>query len=116
MHDLMFTKEIVAALKNKQKSIPEGSKITSVNASLSPLSHVKPETLAETFRTTAKGTEFEKTALSIKVLPLGIKCRSCKHGFSIDRPTVKCPKCNSADLDIVNTREFTVDSVEVSKI
>lgn len=116
MHDLMFTKEIISALKDKSKTLPKGSKITAVTAALSPLSHVKSETLTETFRTTVKGTEFDKIALKINVLKLGIKCRACKQGFSVDKPVMRCPSCNSADMDIIYNREFAVESVEVSKI
>ena len=116
MHDLTFTKEIIRALEDKLNTIPKGHKITAVNASISPLSHVKPDTLAGTFRAMTKGTKFEKTALKIKVLKLGIKCRSCNKEFATDKPIMVCPGCNSADLDIVYNKEFVVESVEVSKI
>jgi len=114
MHDLMFTKDILNALNNKLKTLPKGSKITAVNAALSPLSHVKPETLTETFMATTKGTGFENIALNIKVLKLGIKCRSCGQVFHIDKPVMRCPKCNSADMDITHDKEFLVESIEVS--
>jgi len=116
MHDLMFAKEIIGALNNELNSVTKGSKITAVNVSLSPLSHVKPETLAETFKATVKGTGFEKITLSIKVLPLGIKCRACKHSFMVDKPTTRCIKCNDSDLDIVYNKEFLVDSIQVQKV
>jgi len=114
MHDLMFTKEIISALSSKLKTLPNGSKITAVKAALSPLSHVKPETLIETYTAMVKDTEFENIALNITVLKLGIKCRSCKQEFLVDKPTMKCPVCNSADMDIVYNKEFVVESVEVS--
>lgn len=112
----MFTKEILIAIKNKLSSLPKDLKITAVNVALSPLSHVKPETLTETFTATTKSTEFEKITLHIKVLQLGIKCRSCKQGFMIDKPVMRCSSCNSADLDIVYNREFVVESIETAKI
>ncbi len=111
MHDLMFTKEIISALKNKLSAVPKGTKITSVNASLSPLSHVKPETLVETFGAMIKDTEFDGVILNVKVLPLEIKCRACDHRFKVDKPTTKCNKCNTSDLDILYSKEFTVDSI-----
>jgi hydrogenase nickel incorporation protein HypA/HybF len=116
MHDLMFTKEILSALNDKINTIPKGSKIVAVNAALSPLSHVKPETLTETFKTMTKGTKFENVAINIKTLQLEIKCRSCKHTFAVDKPTTKCIKCNDSDLDIVYNKEFLVDSIEIEKI
>lgn len=112
----MFTKEIICALKDKQSDIAKGAVITAVNASLSLLSHVKPETLIETFKTMVKGTEFEKIVLNITVLKLGIKCRSCKYGFLVDRPLMRCSVCNSTDMDIIYSREFLVESIEISEI
>lgn len=113
MHDLMFTKEIMSALNDKLNELTKGSKIIAVNAAISPLSHVTPETLMETFKVTVKGTDFENVILKIKVLQLGIHCRACKQSFMVDKPTTKCIKCNSGDLDIVYNKEFAVESVEV---
>lgn len=115
MHDLTFTKEIIDALNARQNGLPDGSRITSVNAALSLLSHVKPETLTETFKTMTKGTEFAKVALNIKALKLEIICRTCKHSFHIDKPTTKCVKCNGSDLDIVFNKEFVINSINVEK-
>ena len=115
MHDLTFTKEILSALNDRLNTIPKGSRIVAVNASLSPLSHVKPETLTETFKAMTNGTEFKDVTLNIKVLQLEIKCRSCKHNFRVDRPTTSCIKCNDSDLDIVFNKEFLVDSIEIEK-
>ncbi|MFH1190057.1 MAG: hydrogenase maturation nickel metallochaperone HypA [Candidatus Omnitrophota bacterium] len=116
MHDLTFAKEIITALNTRKNSLPNGSRITSVNAALSPLSHVKPETLTETFRAMAKDTEFGDVALNIKTLGLEIRCRACKHSFFVDKPTTRCVKCNDSDLDIVFNREFSVDSIDIEKI
>jgi len=115
MHDLMFTKELINALNSKLKTLPKDSKIIAINASLSPLSHVKPETLTETFRAMTSGTELNNIALNIKVLGLEIKCRTCKYNFHVDRPTTECVKCGSSDLDIVFNKEFIIDFVESSE-
>jgi len=116
MHDLMFTKEILSALNDKLITIPKGSKIAAVNAALSPLSHVKPETLTETFKAMIRGTKFENTALNIKALQLEIRCRACKHSFFIDKPTTRCVKCDDSDLDIIYNREFLVNSIQVEEV
>jgi hydrogenase nickel incorporation protein HypA/HybF len=106
----MFTKEILAAIKKKLSSEPIDTQIKAVSASLSPLSHVRPDTLAVTFNTMIKGTEFERIKLNLKILPLEIKCRACNHRTSIDKPIDACPKCHSSDLDILHSKEFAVDS------
>ena len=115
MHDLTFSKEIIDAINDKSRTLPSGIKITAVNASLSLISHVKPETLKETFSVMVKGTPLEKISLNITIMKLSVKCRSCKNEFAVIKPVTECPKCNSADLDIVYSKEFAVDSVEVTE-
>ena len=115
MHDLSFTKEIIGVLNYKLKTIPKGSKITAVNVSLSPLSHVKPKGLTETFKAMVNGTGFENIALNIKPLGLKIRCRACKDSFLVNEPTTRCLKCDSPDLDIIYDKEFLVDSIEAEE-
>lgn len=115
MHDISFCKEILSALDNKSKDLEAGSAITAVNASLSPLSHVKPETLRETFKAMAKDTPYAGIDLTISTLKLGLKCASCNKDFGVDKPTFECPECHGRDLQIVNQAEFSVDSIEVAK-
>jgi len=115
MHDLTFAKEIINAVNERLKGLEKGHRIAAVNASLSPLSHVKPETLKETFSALVKGTNIEYVDLKIKALKLGMKCASCQEKFTVDKPTFLCPKCHSKDIAISHSNEFRVDSVEVEK-
>lgn len=115
MHDLTFAQEILNVLSERSNSLDKGTKIKAVNASLSPLSHVKPETLKETFTAVSKETQFNKIKLIIKPLELRIKCQVCRHSFSTAKPITACPKCDSADLDIAYSKEFSIDSIEVEK-
>lgn len=115
MHDLTFSKEIISFLIQKANSLDKGLKITAVNVSLSKLSHVTPETLKEAFSAISKDTPFSGIELNIKILGIGIKCGSCKEGFVVDKPTMVCPSCHSSDLNIIYSREFNIESIEVAK-
>ena len=116
MHDLTYAKEIITAVTDKMKTLGQDTQISAINAAVSPLSHVKPETLKETFAALVKGTPLEHLTLNVNPLKLGIKCGSCKEDFSVDKPTFLCPKCHSKDLSIVNSREFLIESIEVKKL
>jgi Zn finger protein HypA/HybF involved in hydrogenase expression len=113
MHDLTFANEIISALKEKTKTLGKDQKIILVEAALSPLSHVKPKALEETIRTLVKGTPFEKIPVRIKILQLGMRCNSCKNKFMIDKPSIKCPSCLSHDIEIVYSKEFMIECIEV---
>jgi len=115
MHDLTFAKEIMSTITDKMKTISHGTNIIAVNALLSPLSHVKPETLKETFAALVKSTPFESIILNVKTLHLGMKCSSCQASFSVDKPTFLCPSCHSSSLTITHQKEFEIESLEVRK-
>ena len=114
MHDLTFCQEILNAFQGKLKRLKKGGKIKCANVSLSPISHVTPETLEETFRVMAKGTALGRVKLNIATLQLGIKCESCKKGFLVDKPTFVCPSCHGSSLNLIYQKEFMVDSIEVA--
>jgi hydrogenase nickel incorporation protein HypA/HybF len=115
MHDLTFCQEILNALSEKHKKLAKNHTIKAANVSISPLSHVTPETLRETFAVMVKETPFKRIKLNIATLQLGIKCESCKKGFLVDRPTFECPQCHSQALNLIYQKEFIVDSIETSK-
>ncbi len=115
MHDLMFSKEIIAAISNKAETLGKDEEVTSVNVRLSPLSHVKADTLNDTFSLMIKETPYSKVRLVIDRLGLDIRCRSCNNVFTVDEPTFECPKCLNKDIDIVHNKEFVVESVESGK-
>lgn len=114
MHDMTFCQEILTALADRQKKLRKGRRIKAVSVSLSPISHVTPKTLEETFRVMAKNTPFCKVKLAVSTLKLGITCESCKKGFMVDKPTFVCPACHGSSLNLVYQKEFTVDSIDVT--
>lgn len=111
MHDLMYSREIITVLKDKLRTLDKKAKITSINVVLSPLSHVKAETLVETFKATAAGTGLEKIALNIRPLELAMKCASCGAIFTIDKPAFSCRKCDSRDINLADSKEFAIESI-----
>jgi hydrogenase nickel incorporation protein HypA/HybF len=114
MHDITYANEIVRALQKKINSLNKGDEITLVKAALSPLSHVTPESLEAAFRTVVKGTPMENVPLSIKTLQLGIRCDSCRNQFMVDKPTFKCPRCMSSNINVVYSKEFSIDSIDIA--
>jgi hydrogenase nickel incorporation protein HypA/HybF len=116
MHDLKFCQEILNALNRKQASLANGETIRTVKVRLSPLCHVTPKALAETFGVMAKDTPFAKVQLVVETLRLGMKCESCNNEFTVEKPTFACPACNEPSINLVHQKEFTVDSIEIEHI
>lgn len=113
MHDTVFSKEIINFLEAKSGSLKKGKKIKKVRVALSPLSHVKPEALIETFSLMVKGTKFEDVSIEVNALGLEVVCGSCGSEFSVSSPVFSCKKCGGT-IDIKNVREFVVESTETA--
>lgn len=111
MHDIMFSKEIITAMRAKRGMLAENEKITTVIVSLSPASHLNPAALNNTFSLLTKDTEFADVKLDIKKLGLGIICRVCNNSFAAAEPVFNCPICHSTEIDIAHTKELVIDSI-----
>ncbi|MCK9614680.1 MAG: hydrogenase maturation nickel metallochaperone HypA [Candidatus Omnitrophica bacterium] len=113
MHDTVFAKQIQEVANNKLKELGKNTRICAINVKLSPLSHVKPETLKETFGATVEGTNLEGIVLDIKTSEIEIKCNSCRKAFFSAKMIFSCPECQSANLSVKETPECFVESIEV---
>jgi Zn finger protein HypA/HybF involved in hydrogenase expression len=115
MHDLKFSNEIIFIVKREIKKLGKeaASKPIVVNVSLSPLSHVKPEGLNETFKQLVRGEGFKDIRLNVKPMEFDLYCKACKKLSKITEPVFSCPSCKSGDVDFDMKKEFFVDSIEV---
>jgi Zn finger protein HypA/HybF involved in hydrogenase expression len=115
MHETLFSKEIIDVLKYKLKNLGDDSKIACVNVRLSPLSHVKPETLNAAFLQTAEAENLPAVPLNIRPLEVELRCKSCGTSLKVSKPIFICPHCKNGDFDIKQEREFFVESIELEK-
>ncbi len=116
VHDMTYASQILRALGGRAMTLGKREKISGVSVGLSPLSHVKPGTLAETFRQMASQTEFSSVSLNIRPLKIVVDCHECGTSFPIDGPVFSCSKCGSASLEIKENKEFLVEAVVVERI
>lgn len=112
MHDLKFAAEIISSIKNKlQKTSGRSQKNITVDVRLSPLTHVTPKGLSETFKQLAEHEGLTNVKLNIGVLEFEMHCRTCKAITKGTKPIFLCPQCKSSDFDIEREKEFVIDSV-----
>ena len=113
MHDLKYAHQILDGIKKARGS----SKNTAIKVDvyLSPLSHVRPEGLKETFLMIAEDEGYKNVILNVNALEFGIHCKKCGKTWKSSKPTFKCPKCDSADFDLEKNEEFYIDSIEIGK-
>jgi len=115
MHETVFSKKIVNVVNQKLKDLAAGSRIKSVYVKLSPLSHVKPQSLEEAFSQAAKAAGLDYVSLNIGLSDVELECNSCSKKRLIKTPQVVCSNCGSSDFEINQGPEFSIESIEVQR-
>jgi len=115
MHETRFVKEIFAALRKGLAEYPDAGRI-SINARLSPFSHVTDTSLRESFDMLLKEEKFSSVSLNILPLELPLECKNCRRATRITEKIFECPFCGSADIDIRMDKEFFVESIEAERV
>ncbi len=112
MHDMRFAQEIIACLREKLGGRKQGGPST-VNVVLSPFTHVTEETLRAAFRELLEKEDHKDVSLAVKIGKIPVKCTGCGKDFFISKPEFTCTSCGSAGFDILNNKEFVIESVEI---
>jgi Zn finger protein HypA/HybF involved in hydrogenase expression len=111
MHETRYINEIIQILHAKLPHDIAPEKVT-VLVRLSPLSHVTPLGLVESFKVLAESEGFEKVHLDVKPLEIPLICSACRKISRITSIVYACPQCKSKDFQLSTEREFYVESLE----
>lgn len=114
MHDLKYANSMLDSIKKKIKGKP-GNIEVDIGVSLSPLSHVTPERLKETFSMLAREEGYTNIGLKISIAELSIRCRECGNRWRSVKPTFKCPKCGSSDFEMEKWEEFSIGFIDIKR-
>jgi hydrogenase nickel incorporation protein HypA/HybF len=76
---------------------------------------VMPESLQFAFDALKEPTKAKDAKLTIEIVPIGGRCRSCAKEFDV--PDVQyifaCPLCNSAEFELTRGREMEISDMEM---
>ena len=111
MHDLKYARQVLDGIRKAAGAGKDAA--IKADVYLSPLSHVTPEGLRETFSMVAEDEGYKNVALSVNVLEFCIHCNRCRKSWKSAKPTFKCPECDSADFEFEKYEEFYVDSIRI---
>lgn len=91
-------------------------RVAKINLSVGELSDLIPEWMQTYFDFVSKDTIAEKAELNIERIPTVIKCKECGTETTIKRENLQfsCTHCDSADVELLSGREFTVQSIEIN--
>ena len=111
MHEIRIAKDlslIVLEVAGREKL----SKVTKVNISFGQLIQIVPDIFEFAFSETVKDTIAMDAEVDIEILPVKMRCISCKDEFNVNDNKFSCSKCGSTELDIIQGKELFVKSIE----
>ncbi len=111
MHEL----SISSAICDTAVRHAAGRRVTCVAVRVGRLRQVVPASLSFCFGLVAKDTVCDGAQLELEIVPARLRCADCGHAWEIDVPAFRCPRCESADAEVVSGEELEVESIEVEE-
>ena len=122
MHELSIARAIVdTALRHA-----DGRRVTRVDVRVGALRQVVPRSLAFYFEIAARETACEQARLELAAVAGRMRCSACgldwdpapapaamHAAFGPVLPVFRCPRCESAEAELLRGGELEVESIEV---
>jgi hydrogenase nickel incorporation protein HypA/HybF len=108
MHELAVTEDIIRIVTEAGK----GKKVKAIELVIGGLSSFIDESIQLYFDLLTKSTPLEGASLIFKRVPVKLRCYSCQKEFIPDE-TYICPYCKNIGGDIIEGKEFYIESIEV---
>jgi hydrogenase nickel incorporation protein HypA/HybF len=112
MHELPVTEQLVEIVLDHARKA-KAERVLKINLVIGELSSFVGESIQFYFDVLSKGTEAENASLSISRIPATAKCRECKSEFNPGGMNWFCPTCGGPIEEVLEGREFYVESIEV---
>lgn len=118
MHEMSVVRDIVAMVCDACRGYRDAH-VRQVHLTVGAMHDVETDLVPGLFRFLAKGTPAQDAELSIKVVPVTLRCGVCGEIFPYDiwhRGVATCPQCGATRCHaIYSGKEFFLDSIEVEK-
>lgn len=111
MHELSLCRAIAGVVK----TYAADRHVDVVHVQVGALRQVVPDSLSFCWTLVREHECMPDAQLELELVPAEVQCRSCAQRSEIaSRWSVCCPKCESADVEVVKGEEFQVTSLDVT--
>ena len=113
MHELTITEQIAEiAIRHGEKNAAE--KITDLYLVIGELSTVIDDSVQFYWDLITKDTICEGSKLHFSRIPAKFQCLDCGKEYQMkDGELIPCPHCQSSKMEIVEGKEFHLDSINI---
>ncbi|MFM5882794.1 hydrogenase nickel incorporation protein HypA/HybF [Methanobrevibacter gottschalkii] len=121
MHELSMAQGIINAVLDTAKE-NNATEVNKVTIEVGRLAMINPEQLQFILGVLIENTIMEDAEINFEEVPVEMKCFDCDfHGNAVlddsdhYAPLVKCPKCDSLKIDILNGKDIIVKNIVIEK-
>lgn len=121
MHELSMAQGIINAVLDTAKE-NNATEVNEVTIEVGRLAMINPEQLQFILGVLIENTIMEDAEINFEEIPVEMNCLDCDfHGNAIlddsdhYAPLVKCPKCDSLKVDILNGKDIIVKNMVIEK-
>lgn len=108
MHEM----SVIEALREqlRQETLP-GTRVRTVRLRVGRLRQLAPEMLVFCYDAVVR----DGSRLEIEQVPAEARCRQCSLTFAVEDHWFECPRCQSAEADLLRGDELQLLSLELTK-
>ena len=112
MHELSLCEAIAEVVR----PYVDGRHVDIVRVQIGALRQVVPESLTFCWSLLRDHEDMADAELELEFVAAEVQCRSCGQQSTITSQwSLLCPRCESADVEVLRGNEFQVTSLEVSE-
>jgi hydrogenase nickel incorporation protein HypA/HybF len=112
MHELSLCQAIAGVVK----PYADGRHIDIVRVQIGALRQVVPESLTFCWTLIRDHEDMPDAELELEFVTAEVQCRACGQRSTITSQwSLLCPRCESADVEVLRGNEFQVTSLDVSE-
>jgi hydrogenase nickel incorporation protein HypA/HybF len=90
-----------------------GSRVKVVRGWIADTEALSPGSLAFHFEAHARGTVAAGARLELELVHVEARCRACGDTYAPDHHVLSCPRCGSADGELLGKTGLAVETIEV---
>jgi len=111
VHEMGITQGILAASFEAAEEVG-ATRITEIRISVGELTEIVDFALQFAFEALTPGTMAEGATLVVTDVPARSRCLECGTEYAHDRFQMLCPECGSFNVQLLQGRELTIDSIQ----
>lgn len=114
MHELAVTENILElAVQHGEQA--GATRVTELHFVIGQLSSIVDDSVQFYWDIISRGTICEGAELHFNRVPARLRCRDCRHEYTLSSELRSCPQCGSMRVQVVGGDEFRLDSITVAE-